>query len=161
MGVGIDSGSRAIVAYGRNGRLAVRVIHVKTGWTSAEATVAPPAGQRRPVEIVVGTGEPGIAVVAWRSYPVTEGPTGHVDAAAAIMPTGSNRPRPAISLGEGDTVAYPRGPIARPWTPTAVPSSPGRCRPGPASRADDRQADQAGTCGAPQACWTRPARSAR
>ena len=101
-----------MIAYGRNGRLAVRVIRVKTGWMSAEATVAPPAGQRRPVEIVVGTGDPGIVVLAWRAYPVTEGPTGHVDAAAAIMPTGSNRPRAAVSLAEGDLVGYPRGPIA-------------------------------------------------
>jgi hypothetical protein len=152
VGVGIDTGGRAIVAYSRNGRLAVRAIRVKTGWMSAEASVAPPAGQRRPTEIVVGTGEPGTVVVAWRAYPVTEGPTGHVDAAAAIIPTGSNRPRAAHSLAEGDLVGYPRGPIAATvdaagrsvvaWT---VPARPGVSVPTVAT------ADQAGVWGPPQA----------
>ena len=57
----------------------------------AEATVAPPTGQRRPVEIVVGTGNPGIVVVAWRAYPVTEGPTGPVDAALAAVAEADGR----------------------------------------------------------------------
>ena len=95
-------GGRAIVAYSRNRQLAVRVIKTKTGWMSAESRVAPPAGQRGPTEITVGTGEPGQVVVAWRAYPVTEGPTGRVHAAAAILPVGSNRPRPAVSLGRGE-----------------------------------------------------------
>lgn len=152
VGAGIDSGGRAVVAYGRNGRLAVRVIRTKTGWMSAEATVAPPAGQRRPVEIVVGIGNPGNVVLAWRAYPVTEGPTGHVDAAAAFMPGGSNRPRAAISLGEGDTIGYPRGPIAatvdadgRAFVAWTVPARPGVSVP------MVRQADQAGTWGPAQA----------
>ncbi|MBE2316626.1 hypothetical protein DVA67_011610 [Solirubrobacter sp. CPCC 204708] len=152
VGVGIDTGDRAIVAYSRDRQLAVRVIRVKTGWTSAEARVAPPGGQRGPVEIVVGTGEPGIAVVAWRAYPVTEGPTGHVDAAAAILPNGSNRPRPAVSLAEGDLVGYPRGPIAatvdatgRPVVAWTVPARPGVSVPTAAI------ANQAGVFGPPVA----------
>jgi hypothetical protein len=155
VGVGMDTGDRAIVAYGRNGRLAVRAIRVRSGWMSAEATVAPPAGQRRPVEIVVGTGKPGTVVLAWRAYPVTEGPTGHVDAAAAIMPGGTNRPRAAISLGEGNTIAYPRGPIAaivdatgRPVVAWTVPTRPGVSVP------MVRMADQAGTWGPPRALDT-------
>ncbi|RKQ86949.1 hypothetical protein C8N24_4966 [Solirubrobacter pauli] len=151
VGVGIDTGGRAVVAYSRNGRLAVRAIRVKTGWMSAEASVAPPAGQRRPTEIVVGTGEPGNVVVAWRAYPVTEGPTGHVDAAAAILPVGSNRPRAAVSLGEGDLIGYPRGPIAatvdatgRPVVAWTVPARPGVSVP------TVRVASQSGVWGAPQ-----------
>ncbi len=152
VGVGIDTGGRAVIAYGRNGRLAVRVIRVKTGWMSAEATVAPPARQRRPVEIVVGTGDPGIVVLAWRAYPVTEGPTGLVDAAAAIMPNGSNRPRAAVSLAQGDLVGYPRGPIAatvdadgRPYVAWTVPARPGVSVPTVIA------ANQAGEFGAPHA----------
>ena len=129
----------------------MRAIRVKTGWMSAEATAAPPAGQRRPTEIVVGTGEPGIVVVAWRAYPVTEGPTGHVDAAAAILPVGSNRPRAAVSLGEGDLIGYPRGPIVatvdaegRPVVAWTVPARPGMSVP------TARVASQAGVWGPPQ-----------
>lgn len=152
VGVGIDDGGRAIIAYSRNRQLAVRVIKTKTGWMSKEARVAPPAGQRGPVEITVGTGDPGQVVVAWRAYPVTEGPTGHVDAAAAILPVGSNRPLPAVSLGEGNIVAYPRGPIVatidadgRPVVAWTVPTSPGVSVPMAV------QASNSGVFGVPQA----------
>ena len=91
-------------------------------------------------------------VLAWRAYPVTEGPTGHVDAAAAIMPSGSNRPRAAVSLAEGDLVGYPRGPIAatvdaegRPYVAWTVPARPGVSVPTVIA------ANQAGVFGAPQA----------
>lgn len=151
VGVGIDTGGRAVVAYSRNGRLAVRAIRVKTGWMSAEASVAPQAGQRRPTEIVVGTGEPGNVVVAWRAYPVTEGPTGHVDAAAAIIPVGSNRPRAAHALAAGDLIGYPRGPITatidaagRPVVAWTVPARPGVAAPTVVT------ATQAGEWGPPQ-----------
>ena len=129
---------------------------------SAEATVAPPARQRRPVEIVVGTGDPGIVVLAWRAYPVTEGPTGHVDAAAAIMPSGSNRPRAAVSLAQGDLVGYPRGPIAatvdadgRPYVAWTVPARPGRVR------ADGDRREQGGCASARRTRWTARGRSGR
>jgi hypothetical protein len=152
VGVGIDNAGRAIIAYSRNRQLAVRVIKTNTGWMSKESRVAPPAGQRGPTEITVGTGDPGQVVVAWRAYPVTEGPTGHVDAAAAIMPVGSNRLRPAVSLGEGNIVAYPRGPIVatvdadgRPVVAWTVPSSPGVSVPMVV------QASNSGVFGAPQA----------
>ena len=140
----------------------MRVIRVKTGWMSAEATVAPPAGQRRPVEIVVGTGDPGIVVLAWRAYPVTEGPTGHVDAAAAIMPTGSNRPRAAVSLAEGDLVGYPRGPIAA-TVDADRPPLRGLDRAGATGRvrADGDRRRTRRACSGRRRRWTRRARSGR
>jgi hypothetical protein len=114
--------------------------------------MAVPAGQRRPTEITVGMGEPGLAVVAWRGYPVTEGPTGHVDAAASVLGVGSNRLGAAQALAAGDLVGYPRGPIVatvdadgRPLVAFTVPHTPGVSVPMVA------QADNAGRFGTPQA----------
>ena len=113
--------------------------------------VAPPAGQRRPTEITVGSGlDPGRFVVAWRAFPVSEGPSGRVDVAAAVL---DSRLGPAQALATGDIVAYPRGPIVATvdaagravvaWgQPTAGP---------PRSIPYVAQADAAGRFGAPQA----------
>ncbi len=87
VGVGIDTTGRAVVAYGRAGDIAVRVIS-RTGVLAAESRRSVPSGYHRPTEITVGTGDPGNVVVAWRGFPVSEGPTGHVDAAAAVLPLG-------------------------------------------------------------------------
>ena len=152
VGVGIDTSGRAVVAYSRGRQIAVRVIQTKSGWMSAESRVPVPAGQRGPTEITVGTNEPGLVVVAWRSYPVTEGPTGIVNAAASVLGVGSNRLGPSQVLGRGDLVGYPRGPIlatldaaGRPVVAWTVPAKPNVSVPMVA------QADNAGRFGPPQA----------
>src|SRR5262245_42831106 len=129
--VGIDTQGRAVIAYGRAGKLAVRVISRK-GALSAESMTSVPAGYHRPSEIVVGMGDPGLAVVAWRGFAISEGPTSHVDAAAAVLPVGGNRVGAARPLQAGDLVGYPRGPIVatvdadgRPVVAWTVPARPG------------------------------------
>ena len=128
------------------------MIQTKSGWMSAESRMPVPAGQRGPTEITVGTNEPGLVVVAWRAYPVTEGPTGIVNAAASVLPVGSNRLGPSQVLGRGDLVGYPRGPIVatldaagRPAVAWTVPAKPNVSVPMVA------QADNAGRFGPPQA----------
>lgn len=121
IGVGIDAGGRAVVAYARNtvprgpARLAVRVLDTRTGELEDESRVAPPAGQRGPTEIVVGAQPRNRAqamVVAWRAFPLSEGPTGTVDTAAAVLPAGGSDLDAAQALAKGGLTAYPRGPIA-------------------------------------------------
>jgi hypothetical protein len=150
--VGIDTRGRAVVAYASGGEIAERVIHTKSGWVSAESRVPVPAGQHGPTEITVGTGQPGLVVVAWRGYPVSEGPSGTVDAAASVIGVGSNQLGPAQALATGNLVAYPRGPIVatvdadgRPVVAFTVPMRPGVAVPTVV------QGDNAGRFGAPQA----------
>jgi hypothetical protein len=161
VGVGIDPRGRAVVAYARRTvagsppRLAVRVIDTRTGLVSGESRIAPPAGQRGPTEIAIGAGPaPGPFVVAWRAYPVTEGPTGKIDVAAAVLV--GTRLGAAQPLARGDIVAYPRGPIAatvdaagRAVVAFAQPTGgPSRSIPWVV------QADAAGRFGAPQSLDT-------
>ena len=109
VGVAIDGRGRAVVAYSRRGQLAARLISTRTGVVSPEMRVTPPAGQRGPTEIAVGSGlDPGRFVVAWRAFPVSEGPSGRIDVAASVLDLGLG---PAQTLATGDIVAYPRGPI--------------------------------------------------
>jgi hypothetical protein len=150
--VGIDTRGRAVVAYASGGEIAERVVHTKSGWVSAESRVPVPAGQYGPTEITVGTGQPGLVVVAWRGYPVSEGPSGTVDAAASVIGVGSNQLGPAQALATGNLVAYPRGPFVatvdadgRPVVAFTVPMRPGVAVPTVV------QGDNAGRFGAPQA----------
>jgi hypothetical protein len=144
IGVGIDAGGRAVVAYARNtaprgpARLAVRVIETRSGELEDESRVVPPAGQRGPTEIVVGTQPRNRAramVVAWRAFPVSEGPTGTVDTAAAVLPAGAVELDAAQPLAKGALVAYPRGPIAATVDAAGRPVVAwGELTPGPAGR---------------------------
>lgn len=169
--VGVDPGGRAVVAYGRNTvrrgatRLALTAIDTRTGRAAAETRVAPPPRLNGPTEVTVGTAQRvrGLPIViAWRGYPVTEGPTGRVDTAAAVLRPGSARLDAAQPLADGRVVAYPRGPIravvdaaGRPvvaWgeiTPSAT-----RDRAGERTVPTVAQADAAGRFGSPQALDT-------
>jgi hypothetical protein len=153
VGVGIDSTGRAIVAYNRGDQLAVRAIRTASGWMSKESRV--PVTGHPPTEITVGANEPGLVVVAWRGYPVSEGPSGTVDVGAAVLGVGSNRLGSAQQLASGNLVGYPRGPIVatvdaagRPLVAFTVPSQPNVSVPMVA------QADNAGRFGVPQALDT-------
>lgn len=166
IGVGIDAGGRAVVAFARDtvrrapARLAVRVLDTRTGKLEDESRVAPPTGLRGPTEIVVGAQPRTRAkalVVAWRGFPVSEGPSGTVDTAAAVLPAGSSDLDAAQALAEGRLVAYPRGPIAATVDAAGRPAVAwGELTPGPADRRDQArtvptvaQADSAGRFGSP------------
>jgi hypothetical protein len=165
LGVGVDAGGRAVVAYARNtvrgseARLAVRVVDTRNGEIEDESRVAVPAGTHGPTEIVVGAQPRSRAqpmVVAWRGFPVTEGPTGTVDTAAAVLPAGGPDLEAAQRLAKGSLVAYPRGPIAATVDASGRPVVAwGELTPGqPADQARTvptvAQADHNGRFGAPQ-----------
>ncbi len=108
--VGVDASGRAVVAYAREtvadrpGRLAVRAVDTGSGEVEDESRVAPPGEIQGPTEIAVGAQPRTRAqamVLAWRGYPVTEGPVGTVDTAAAVLPAGSSTLEAPQALAEG------------------------------------------------------------
>lgn len=165
--VGIDAGGRAVVAYARDTvagppvRLAMRAVDTGSGEVEGESRVAPPGEIQGPTEIAVGAQPRTRAqamVLAWRGYPVTEGPVGTVDTAAAVLPAGSSTLETPQALADGQLVAYPRGPIRAAVDAAGRPVVAwGELTPGPEGRNDQArtvptvaQADADGRFGAPQ-----------
>lgn len=117
VGVGIDAGGRAVVAYVLQGpaQVAARVVDTQERRIHSASSITPAAlaDAAAPVQLAVGASQVARRqpiVVAWDAYRTSEDAS-PVSVGAATITAGGSRLAAVATLDAGSTSGYPRGPV--------------------------------------------------